>query len=661
MTRLNEGDLLWTPSAADLRDSRIAQFMRWLAEHAGQRFDDYPALWAWSVESPEAFWRAVIDYHDIPLHGDRTVWRTGETMPDVHWFPQAQLNYVERVFQMADATRPAIVHAAEGRPVGSMSWDELRARTAAFADTLRELGVTPGDRVAAYLPNVPETIVAFLGCAAVGAVWSLCSPDMGEGAVRDRFVQIAPKVLVAATGGQYHGKPVDRLQTVTRLLEAMPDVQALIHLRLGDGPSPGDSLAGRPVRDFATDTRRQVALTITPVSFEHPLWVVYSSGTTGLPKPIMHGHGGVVLEHVKMIGLHLDIGPHDRFNWYASTGWIMWNVQVGGLLIGATLALYDGSPAWPAADALWRFVEQAGVTFFGAGAAYFAQCMKQGIDPRRVGGFEALRSIGSTGSPLSVDAYGWLQSTFGPHAWIVPISGGTDFAGAFVGGVRTLPVHAGVMQCRCLGASVEAWNEQGQALDDAVGELVCTRPMPSMPIGFWGDPDGKRLRESYFEMFPGVWRHGDWIRITHEGGAVIYGRSDSTINRHGVRIGTSDLYRAVESVPQIMDAMVVDLEYLDRPSCLMMFVVLREGDVLDAGLTQHLRDVLRREVGPRFIPDEIHALAALPRTLSGKKMELPVRKLLLGFPPEQCASRDAMAEPAAFDALVQFARQRAVS
>jgi acetoacetyl-CoA synthetase len=547
------------------------------------------------------------------------------------------------------------------------------------------MGVVPGDRVCAYLPNTPHTIVAFLACASVGAIWSVCSPDMGPVAVLDRFRQIAPRVLIVVDGQVYGGLSHDRRPVVHELLAALPSVQHLVLLADVDASARPDEFAapGRRVHDFEALTQGDHGFEATWLPFDHPLWVVYSSGTTGLPKPIVHGHGGILLEGLKG-GLHNDIGSTvergDRFHWYSSTGWIMWNAQLAALLTGCTICIYDGNPGGrvgaPDWGTLWRFVAAAGATFFGAGAAFFASCLKAGVEPMQQADLSRLRAIGSTGSPLSDECYDWIWQQCprvdGREIWLNPISGGTDFAGAFVAGNRELPVVKGEMQCRCLGAAVEAWNEQGQALVDEVGELVCVQPMPSMPLYFWGDTGtqgadgrvGQRYIDSYFDMFPGIWRHGDWIRIvlhpeSGSSGAIIYGRSDATINRHGIRMGTAELYRAVEVQPEVLDSLVVDLEYLGRDSYMPLFVVLREGLVLDAALDKRLREAIKTGLSARHVPNEIFQVSAIPRTLSGKKMELPVKKLLMGADPAQVLNRDAMANADCVAWFVDFARRRA--
>ena len=641
---------VWQPDAARRDASRIAEFGAWLERERGLRFADYAALWQWSVDDLDGFWQAIWDWAQIKAETPPSAALADAAMPHAQWFPGARLNYVDQVFRHASADRPALIFGDESGAHAEIGWSELRRQVAALSATLRELGVVPGDRVAAYLPNVPQAVVAFLATACVGAVWSACAPDMGESAVLDRFRQIEPKVLIAAEGYRYGGRGFDRRDAIEALRGALPSVVHTIAVPLlGTEPAP---LRGAIA--WADACAADIPLRTEPVAFDHPLWIVYSSGTTGLPKPIVHGHGGIVVEQVKFGALHLDLSPGDRFHWYSSTGWIMWNLQVGGLLVGATICIYDGNPAYPDAGALWRFAERARVQFFGAGAAYYLACMKRGVEPRRHAALHALRALGSTGSPLPPQAYAWLLEKVGP-LWINAISGGTDIASGFIAGVPTLPVYLGEMQCRCLGARVEAWDEAGRALYDEVGELVCSAPMPSMPLYFWNDVGDRRYHESYFDAFPGVWTHGDWLRITPHGGAVIYGRSDATINRHGIRMGTSEIYRVVEEFTEVLDSLVVDLEYLGRPSWMALFLVLRNNAELDAALQERVAERIRSALSARHVPDAMFAVSEVPRTMSGKKMEVPVKKILLGREPSSVANPETMANPASLDWYIKFA------
>lgn len=662
MTTIEEGKLVWTPSPAVRERAQLTRFMRWLRTERDLAFDDYDSLWRWSVTDLDGFWDAVRAYFDIRFDTPAHSVLAARQMPGARWFEGATLNYVQQVFRHAGEgkarQRAAIRHAGETQPLAELSWDALERQVASLAHALRRMGVTRGDRVAGYLPNIPQTVVAFLATASVGAVWSGCAPDMGQVAVADRFRQIEPKVLIAVDGYRYGGKDYDRKPVVAQLAAALPSLTDLIVVpHLDGGATRIDAPPTVRQRRWSDTLAHDVPLVIDSVPFDHPLWIVYSSGTTGMPKPIVHGHGGIVIEQCKLMAFHNDLGPDDVFHWYSSSGWIMWNAQVAGLLLGCTIALYDGNPAWPDAAVLWRFVEQSGVTVFGAGAAFFTGNMKAGVHPAREADLGRLRAVGSTGSPLPAEAYDWIYREVRDDIWLAPMSGGTDFAGSFVAGCPLLPLHAGEMQCRCLGAKVEAYDDGGNPLIDVVGELVCTEPMPSMPLYLWGDADGQRYRDSYFDVYPGVWRHGDWIRITSRGGAIIYGRSDATINRHGIRMGTSELYRVVEDLDEVLDSMVVDLEYLGRDSYMPLFVVLRDGLTLDDRLADTIRARIRDALSSRHVPNAILQVPGIPRTLSGKKMEVPIKKLLLGHDPARIANRDAMANPETLDWYFDYARR----
>ena len=658
---------------------QIRLYQEWLQAQRGLTFDQYDALWRWSTTDLSGFWQSIWDYFGIQSPTPHSAVLTSDPMPNVHWFPGAQVNYAQQVFRHTApahaAGQPAIISEDERGRVRRLSWPELRQQVASLALALKDMGVQRGDRVAAYLPNVPETAVAFLACASIGAVWSLCAPDMGSAAVLDRFRQIEPKVLIAADGVHYGGKPLDRSRTVTELRASLPSVEHLITLRT---PYAAERLAG--AADFETLTARDNTATATfePewLPFDHPLWVVYSSGTTGLPKPIVHGHGGILLTLLTAKVLHNDLGPSyapnslgERFHWYSSTGWVMWNVQITALAGGTTIVIYDGNPGAskdePDWNVLWRFAARHQVTFFGAGAAYYANCMKEGVDlsALQADGFNLrrIRALGTTGSPLAPDVQQWGTDQFEtigtPHIWWCNISGGTDFCSAFLGGNRELPQVPGQMQCRQLGCAVEAWDESGHPVVDQVGELVCTQPIPSMPLYFWNDPGKQRYLSSYFDMYPGVWRHGDWLKVNADGGCVIYGRSDTTINRHGLRMGSSEIYAAVEALPEVIDSLVVDLEYLGRDSYMPLFVVLRAGVEWNTALHDRIAGAIRTALSPRFVPDEIVPVAEVPRTLSGKKQELPIKKLLLGQPLEKVVNKDAMANPGCLDWYVNFAQR----
>ncbi|MFT3817235.1 MAG: acetoacetate--CoA ligase [Rubrivivax sp.] len=650
------GEILWTPSEAQQRASNLHHYQGWLERRHGVRFDDYESLWRWSVDDLDAFWRSIWDHCEVLADGAPEPVLGQREMPGAQWFPNARLNYAEHVFRMAGDDRPALVARREGEPIERVSWAALRRDAGAFAATLRRLGVGVGDRVASYLPNRPETVVAFLACASLGAIWSSCGPDMGPSVVLDRLAQIEPKVLLATDSYAYNGKCHDRRASVEQLLAALPNVTTVVHV---PGPGGDAAVAGwRGRLPWAEAVRQESLLTFERLPFDHPLWIVYSSGTTGLPKAMVHGHGGIVLTHLKTMRLQHDLRVGDRLLFLGGPGWIVWNLQIGGLLAGATVVLYDGNPAWPDGDTLWRFIDDEGITLFGCGAAYLINCMKQGLAPGRQCSLAALRAINATGSPLPVDAYRWVYAAVKSDLWLASVSGGTDIASGFVACAPTLPVRAGEIQCRELGVAAVAFDAAGTAVIDEVGELVVTQPMPSMPLFFWNDAGGQRYRESYFDMFPGVWRHGDWIRFTPRGTSVIFGRSDSTINRAGIRMGTAEIYRVVEAFPELHDSLVIDLEYLGRASWMALFVVLRGGQVLDDPLRNRLRAAIAQEASPRHVPDEIVAVDEVPRTLTGKKMEVPVRKLLLGSNRREVASDDAMANPRSLDFFERYAEER---
>lgn len=634
---------IWRPSPAAIEDSELTRYQRWLGATHGRTFADYRALWEWSTTDLEGFWGSLWEYFDISASTPYERVLGSRTMPGAEWFPGARLSYAEHIFRGKRDDDVAIVHASETRPLAELRWGELRELTAQIAAGLRANGVMSGDRVVAYMPNISETTAAFLACASIGAVWSSCSPDFGVPSVIDRFAQIEPKVLLTVDGYTYGGKQIDRRADIAVLEAALPSVQRSFMLPyLGDEGNWADLL-------------RPGELTFEQLPFDHPLWVLYSSGTTGLPKAIVHGQGGILVEHLKKLHLHMDAKPADRLFWFTTTGWMMWNLLVGGLLTDAAIVLYDGNPAYPDLDRLWDLAGDAGITCFGTSAAYISACLKANVKPRAGRDLSKLRSVGSTGSPLSPDGFRWVYDSLG-DVWLFSTSGGTDVCSAFVGGVPTLPVYDGELQARSLGAKVESFDEEGNALIGQVGELVLTEPLPSMPLFLWGDIDGKRYHESYFSMYPGVWRHGDWIEITERGTAIIYGRSDSTINRGGVRMGTSELYSAALAVPEVVDALAVDLPRDGTPGWLALYVVLRQGARLDDALVGRIKTRIRENCSPRHVPDEITAVPAVPRTLSGKLLEVPVKRILMGAEPSMVASRDSLANPEALD---WFVSQRA--
>ena len=657
-----EGEVLWQPTPAQIEPTQLAAYQRWLAAERGLHFADYAALWQWSVADIETFWQTVWDFFAVQADGSREPVLASHQMPGATWYPNARLNYAEHVFRNASSAAPALIARGEGSATREVSWAELQRDTGALAARLRALGIVAGDRVASYLPNRVETVVAFLACASIGAVWSSCAPDMGATVVLDRLRQIEPKLLLATDSTRYNGKTQDRAAVVQELLRELPSVQTVVHvagpLMDADGATPAACPAGwRDAITWADAVAQDAPLAFTRLPFGHPLWIVYSSGTTGMPKAMVHGHGGIVLTHLKTLALQQDLRPGDRMLFLGGTGWIVWNLQLGALLTGASIVLYDGNPAWPDGQALWRFMDEQRVTSFGCGAAYLINAMKDGLRPRDFAPMPALRAIFSTGSPLPLEAYRWVYDAVKPDLWLASISGGTDIASGFVACAPTLPVTAGEIQCAELGVAAHAFNDAGQPVVNPVGELVITQPIPSMPLYFWGDTDGRRYRESYFETFDGVWRHGDWIRFTPRGTAVIYGRSDSTINRFGIRMGTAEIYRVVEDIPEVRDSLVVDLEYLGRESFMPLFVQLKPGCVLDDALKARIAHEIRTKASARHVPNEVFEVSEIPRTLTGKKMEVPVRKLLLGMPREQVASADAMSNPASMDFFVALAAQ----
>lgn len=647
-----EGDLVWMPGTERRAGSRMTDFQTWLRGRTGETFATYDELWRWSVDDLEGFWAAAWDYFEILASRGYDQVLSSRELLDARWFPGARLNFAEQLLRHDD-DRPAIIGIAEDGTRSERSWSQLRTEVAAVAATLRELGVQPGDRVVGYVPNVPEATVAFLATVSLGAVWSSCSPDFGTPSVVDRFQQIEPTVLFATDGYRYNGKRFDRTAVLEELRASLPTLQHTVLIpTLGDAQPPADTLP------WSHCLRTDAELIFEQVPADHPLWVLYSSGTTGIPKAIVHGHGGITAMLNVSLGLHFDIGADDTFFWFTTTGWVMWNLVVSSLMLGATAVQYDGAPGYPHTGRLFEIAAETGATFAGTSAAYLTACAKADLRPGRDHDLSALRSVGFTGSPLAPQLYDWVHRTIDPELWFVSVSGGTDVCGAFVGGNPQLPVHAGELQCRCLGVDVQAFDDDGVPLVGEVGELVVTAPLPSMPIYLWGDEDGSRYRDSYFDVYPGVWRHGDWIKITPRGSAVIYGRSDSTINRQGVRMGSAEIYRVVEDLPEIVDSLVIDLTYGDRPAALPLFVVLADGAQLDDDLRGRIRARVRTEASPRHVPDPIIEVADVPRTLSNKKLEVPVRKILLGMDPEGVVNRDATANPAALDTFLELATTR---
>ncbi len=671
-------EVLWEPAAEAVASSRIVEF----ADFVRQRHPDDPAaptdassyeqLWRWSTERLPDFWRDVWDFFDVASDADPGPALADDAMPGARWFPGARMNYVDQVFRHAEAQdaagRPAILDLAEGRPAREVAWGELRRSTAALAHTLREHGVGPGDRVVGYLPNITETVVAFLATAAVGATWAACGQDYSAPAAVDRLGQLEPAVLVTADGYRYGGKPRDQRPAVDELRAGLPSLRLTVLVARAAGDA-GDAVRGAEdaavaslaegpgtVLGWSAATDGEHPLDPARVDFDHPLWVVFSSGTTGLPKGIVHGHGGVVLEHLKAGVLHTGLGPGDVFFWFTSPSWMMWNFQVAGLLAGSTIVTYDGSPSAPGPGALWALAAEGGVTVLGTSPGYVLACIKAGVHPAAEHDLSSLRMVGVTGATLPASSARWIRDEVGARVQINSISGGTDVVTAFVGAAPTVPVWAGELSCRMLGVALDAYDAAGRPVRDQVGELVVTRPMPSMPVRFWNDPDGARYRDAYFDTYPGVWRHGDWVTVTGRGSVEIHGRSDSTLNRNGIRMGSADIYQAVEQLPEVAEAMVLGVEEPGGGYWMPLFVVLREGAELDEALVGRIKAAVREQASPRHVPDEVIAAPGVPHTRTGKKLEVPVKRLLLGADPATTVDPTAVDAPELIDWYAAFKR-----
>jgi acetoacetyl-CoA synthetase len=646
--------VLWQPGEDARTATRLGQFMDFCEARAELSFADYDALWRWSTDAGlEQFWAAVWDFFDVSVSEPYARVLDARAMPGARWFEGARLNYGEHALRAAGARGDdvALVGLSQTRDRCELTWSQLVEQVARARAGLQRLGVRSGDRVAAYLPNIPETIVAFLAACSLGATWTSCAPEFGVQAVLDRFTQVEPTVLLAVEGYRYGRHTVSRTDELAAIRAGLPSLRATVVVPYPDASALADAvqwdelMAGSGALEFAQ------------VAPDHPLYVLYSSGTTGLPKPIVHGHGGILLEHLKVLGLHADMRPSDRFFWFTTTGWMMWNYLVSGLLHGACLVLFDGDPNHAGPDTLWRLAAEEGVTWFGVGSPFITACRRVGIAPGEQLDLSALRAVGATGAPLPPDGFRWIYESVAPDVMLSPISGGTDVCSAFVGGNPLTPVWEGEIPTRYLGCAVAAFDEDGRSVVGEQGELVVTQPMPSMPVGFWGDVDGSRYRAAYFEHYPGVWRHGDWVTLTERGSCLITGRSDATLNRGGVRVGTAEIYRVAEAVPGVVDSLVVHLESADAadPGTLVLFVVLAAGERLDEQATRRIRDAIRRDLSPRHVPDEVVQVTAIPTTLSGKKLELPVKKILLGANAETVASRGALKDPAALDEIVALA------
>lgn len=647
--------ILWQPGDATRRQAHLTRYLQWLEKEKTLRFDDYNALWQWSVEQPAAFWESIWQYFSVAAHSPYKNVLSGLEMPGARWFEGATLNYAEHIFRMRDDGQPAILFQNERQALTAVTWQELERQVAAMAQFFRSSGIQKGDRVAAFLPNSPHAIVAVLAAMSIGAVWSSCSPDFGANSVADRFVQIEPRVLIAVDGYTYGGKSFDKRETVREICQALPSLQHVVFIPYLDGNARPEGLPGAVLWDEIMHRPGAGALHFEPLPFDHPVWILYSSGTTGIPKAITHSHGGNLLEHLKYLHFHNDVHPGERFFWYSTTGWMMWNFTLASLLAGATIVLYDGSPGYPTLNVLWELAEKSRITHFGTSAPFLVGCMKAGLSPKNDFDLSALRSIGSTGSPLPPEAFGWVYEHLKSEVWLSSMAGGTDVCTAWVGGNPLLPVYQGEIQCRCLGCAMDSWDEAGHPVPPGeVGEMVVTKPMPSMPVFFWNDPGGARYRSSYFEDYPGVWRHGDWLCITPRHTLVILGRSDATLNRQGVRIGTAEIYRALDKIPEIRDSLIVNIERPDGSDWMPLFVALQPGVPLDEPLKTRIRQTLRADYSPRHVPDEIVAVPDIPYTISGKKMETPVKKILQGKPPEKAYNPDSMRNPEAMEVFLGY-------
>lgn len=663
-TTVQEGDLLWTPSPERIEHAQVTRFMTWLRRERGLHLADYNALWQWSVDELDAFWAAIWDYFEVTGDGRFDRVRSGDGMFLTRFFEGAHVNYAEHLLRHEQAAAPdevAFHHSSEIRPAATMTWRELGDRVRTVATRLRELGIRPGDRIVSYMPNVPETAVAMMATVAIGAIWSAASPEFGRKTVIERFSQIAPRLVLATDGYQFGGKSFDRRDEVVAIVEALPSVERVVwlpYLGLPTLPVAQDRVPAMRWDDLVAGTAPSaVDFHYERVTHDHPLWVLYSSGTTGLPKAIVHSHVGMVVEHLKVMQLNLDLGPGKRMFFYSTTGWMMWNSVIASLISGASAVLYDGSPVYPKVDALWDLCETSGTTLFGASPTLVQMMEKAGVSPRERVGLQGLDTVILGGAPSSPHTFEWFYQHVKEDLWVTSQSGGTDLCSGLVNGVPILPVRAGEIQSRALGMSVQAWDDDGRPLIDAVGELVVTKPFPTMPLYFWGDVGNRRYHESYFETFPGVWRHGDFIKITSHGGCYVYGRADATLNRYGVRIGTAEIYGPLRQLPEILDALVVCCETPGGGYYMPMFVALQPGNELDDELRKRIADLLRKECSPRHVPDEIHAVPGIPYTLTGKMMEVPVRKLLMGVPLEKAASRDSMGNPDVVEWFYAFAHR----
>lgn len=654
MEEVREGTFLWEPDSKRIENSNINHYMEWLKSEKQLEFSDYHSLWEWSVNEIESFWESIWEYFQIEADEPYETTLTSRKMPGMRWFPEAKMNYTKHVFRNRDEQKTAIIHTSENRPKTEVTWKQLYEDTAAFQKTLMELGVEKGDRVVAYLPNIYETVVAFLATASLGAIWSSASPDFGTQSVIDRFKQIEPKVMITIDGYNYAGKTFNRLPVAESIQQELPTLEATIAIPYLHENADFSSLKNVITWQDAISKDQHHELYYEPVPFNDPLWVLFSSGTTGKPKPIVHSQGGILLEHLKALTLHADISENDRFFWFTTTGWMMWNFLIGGLLTGSTIILYDGSPNYPDKKTLWKLAENTKMTIFGTSASYITSCLKDGFKPKEEFPLTHLRNISSTGSPLPPEGFKWCYDNVKSDLWIASVSGGTDVCTAFILGVPTLPVHAGELQCRGLGAKIESFNEKGESVTEEVGELVLTEPFPSMPIYFWNDENGSRMKKSYFDTFPGVWCHGDYLKITSRKTAVIQGRSDATINRGGIRIGTSEIYRAVDRLSEVADSLIVDVPVGHGESLTPLFVIMRDSLELTDHIKQKIKQEIRTQCSPRHVPTSIYQVNDLPTTLNGKKLEIPIKKILMGRSADDVVNMGSLSNPESLDYFIQF-------
>lgn len=654
---MSEQRKLWSPSRTFIEQANLSKYAAWLKEQHQLDFQDYAGLWKWSIDFPDKFWESLIHYFNVKLH---TPWQqimSNDAMPHTRWFEGATLNYAEHIFRNKTSQRPAILFCSEREPATPISWEALEKQTASLQKFFLDAGLQPGDRVAAYIPNIPQATAAFLATISLGAVWSSCSPDFGSGSVLDRIKQIAPKIFIAVDGYQYNGKPYDRLEIVKEISAQLPSVEKVIIIPyLQTAPDIREISQAVSWQDIMQNDH--TTLQFIPVPFSHPIWILYSSGTTGMPKAITHSHGGMLLEHLKYLSFHNDVHPGENFFWFSTTGWMMWNFVQASLLVGATIVLYDGSPAYPNLDILWKLTAELPIHHFGTSAPYLIACMKAGLAPGKQFDLSTLRSIGSTGAPLPPEGFDYVYEKIKEDLWLCSMSGGTDICTALVGGNPWNAVWEGEIQCRCLGCALYAFDEEGRVLENEVGEMVITKAMPCMPVFFWNDEDFSRYTASYFEMYPGIWRHGDWIKITEQDGVIILGRSDTTLNRQGVRIGTAEIYRAIDKISDVKDSLVVNIELPHGGDYMPLFVLLQDGKTLTDDVKNAINKQIKIECSPRHVPDEIIAAPDLPYTISGKKMEAPVKKILLGKNVTTAANQGAMRNPESLDFFVAFAYEK---